>query len=395
MSKQAIIILIAIFIINPFFGMLSIMVLKIIVNKKESRSDLLLFWFMVLYAILVQSTRIWNTPLLTDWNVGYLKLFLAVENSSFVKYVFQQKDPIWNLLNYIGYYINNGSAFLFLNEIAILTIFLTSLSIFIFWKNTKSSPVTLIASLSLIIFFTEYYGQVNNLLRQYFALSIVTYSYVRKVSLNKSSWFLLIIASLIHYLSFLFLLIYFIKPLYKTIKIKELIKLIGVILIILFLLNNIDFFQNLFSRIKLFGYIIGRLITANNPTVGNLLSSTTIYLNSLVVISISILIISLGNISKSIIFFTNVLIAIMLLSAFLVPVAPEIMSRIYITRFYLFPFTLPYLFTNIKYFHNIYLYFVIVFFFSRFFLTFDSIRGGGFFPPVDQLLMYSIFHFIF
>jgi hypothetical protein len=394
MYKKSMVIPIFIFIINPFFGMLSIILLKILINKRESKSDLLLFVFMTSYVCLLQSTRIWNIYFASDWNGGYLELFQKVEDTSAFTYIFMQKDPVWNLLNYIGFYLNSGSAFLFLNEIAIFTIFLTSLSIFIYWKSTKANPITLIASLALVLFFTEYFSQINNLLRQFFSLSIVVYAYVRKVTLNRSGLWLLIIASLVHYLSFLFLLFYIIKPLYEKISIIQIFKLIGFLLFGLFILSNLVFFQNLFSQIPFLLNGINRLMLAGSPGDSNFLDPAVVSFNALFLIFIAIVLSGTGSVSKGMVFFANIAIATMLLSMSLATIAPEIMGRIYITRFYLFPFILPYFLMHIKTLHNVYIYSVILFFFLRFLLTFDSIRGEGFFPPISEILTYSIFHFI-
>lgn len=394
MKKNAIYILIFIFIINPLLGMLSIVFLKTVINKRGKVLDLFLFLFMAAYASFLQSTRTWNISLPSDWHTGYLELFLKVENTSFFSYVFMQKEPVWNLINYIGYYLNNGSAFLFLNEIAIITIFLTSLSIFIYWKSTEADPITLIASLALIIFFTEYYSQLNNLLRQYFALSIVVYAYVRKVSLNKSGVWLLIIASFIHTLSFVFLLFYMIKPLYEKISAKGILKMSVVVLIIILLLNNIGFLQNMFSKIQFLNNGFNRLMTSGNPQDKNLLDPMNTYINASFIVLITIVINRTKAISKNLVFFTNITTVTMLLSMVLATIAPEIMGRLYISRFYLFPFFLPYFLMHKKIFHNLYIYSIVLFFFIRFMLHFDSIRGGGFFPSLSELLTYSIFDFI-
>lgn len=394
MYKKSALLPIFIFIINPFFGMLSIILLKTLINKRESKSDLLLFVFMTLYICLLQSTRIFDIDLPSDWHTGYLEAFQQVKDTPVFTYIFMQKEPVWNLLNYIGFYLSSGSAFLFLNGIAIFTIFLTSLSIFIYWKGTQANPIILIASLAFILFLIEYFHQLNNLLRQYFSLSIVVYAYVRKVTLNKSSWWLLVIASLIHTMSFLFLLFFMIKPLYEKIGMLQLAKIIGILMGVLLMINNIDLLRSLVSTVDFLTYGIDRLISAKNPNDQNFLNPTTIYFNASILIFIGIILSNTTLVSKSMFFFTNILIATMLLSMSLATIAPEIMGRIYISRLYLFPFVLPYFLMHIKILHNVYIYFVILFFFFRFLLTFDSIRGGGFFPPMSELLTYSIFNFI-
>jgi len=393
MNKKTLYILILVFIINPFLGVTSLMAIKLLTNKKENYSDLFIFIFITVYASLLQSTRVWNVNLPSDWNGSYLELFQSAKSTSGFAYILMQKEPVWNLLNYIGYYLSNGSAYLFLNTIAVSTIFLTSLSIFIYWKRTQTNPSTLIASMVLIVFFTEYYGQLNNLLRQYFSLSIVVYAYVRKITLNKSSWWLLIIASLVHSLSFVFLFLYFIKPLYKKISFSGMLKIAGIALVMTLIFNHIEFIRNIFSEIQFLTYGFDRLISAGNPTDKNFLDSTTVYFNALFLIFATAVLINNKYIIANIVFFKNILIALMVLTMFLFTLAPEIMSRLYVSRFYIFPFVIPYFLTNKKFLNNLCNYLIIIFFSIRFFFTFNSIRGGGFFPPVGEIISYSIVNF--
>lgn len=389
--------LIIIYIINPFAGVLSIILLRIFGNKKDSILDFTLFIFMTLYACLLQSTRIWKMSLPSDWNSNiYTGLFKEAGNTNLFEYVFTKKEPLWNLINYLGYYLNNGNTFYFFNEIAMLTIIFISLSIYIYWKHSNANPITLIASLSLIIFFVEYISILNNILRQFFALSIIIYAYTRKVVLNKSSFWILIAGCLIHTIGFIFLLLYFIKPMYERLELKKILKLSILVFVITLLISNIGALKSLFSSIYFITYAIDRLMNASDPnTVKDIIDKNIIFLNGSILIILTIFLLSNRNINKSMIFYANLFILLMMFCMSMSVIAPEIMSRIYISRFYFLPFILPYIFINLKNFHNIYIYGIIVFFIIRFFNKFDLIRGGGFFPPIDELYFYSVINFIF
>ena len=299
---------------------------------------------------------------------------------------------MWRLLNYIGYYITDGNYYIFINSIAIATIFITCYSIFIYWKKTKADILTLIASLFLLVFFIEYLGTLNNLTRQFFSISLISYVYVVKVTNNKIKWWLLISAGLIHTMSFIFIIFLFIKPFYSIIRKKQLL-LVGLIFTgISIVISNISIFKNIFAGIDFILYGMERLETASNPGDQNYLSFdfTVIYLTVIFIISICITMNYYSKHNKFTIFYTNVLMTTMLICASIISLAPEIMSRIYVSRFYLFPFVLPYFMINKKFFHIIYCMGIVVFFSFRFFLTFDTMANGVFFPKINNFLVWNI-----
>ena len=111
MSQNQILFFIFLFCLNPFLGTLSLLIVKMMINKRDTNSDFLVFLFITLFACLLQYTRIWDTNQPSDWyNDGYWGLFLRVSDTSFVEYIIgAYKEPVWNLLNYIGYYITRGN----------------------------------------------------------------------------------------------------------------------------------------------------------------------------------------------------------------------------------------------------------------------------------------------
>ena len=179
---------VALFLVYPIMGILTFILVKIVYNQREGLTDNLLFGLITLYACLVQSTRIWKLGQPSDWyNEGYWGLFQVAGTKPFFTYVFGGlKEPVWNILNYIGYYLTSGDYFIFINGITIFTIFLTCYSIFLFWKATKADTLTLVASLALIVYFSEYISNLNNITRQSFALSIVMYVFTIRITKQKT-----------------------------------------------------------------------------------------------------------------------------------------------------------------------------------------------------------------
>ena len=392
MNNIWILFFILLYLINPFVGMVILCLLKIVNNHKDKISDTLLFLFITIYACLIQSTRIWNIHQPSDWyGGGYWGIFDEISKHSFYEFILStEREPMWRLLNYIGYYITDGNYYIFINSITIITIFITCYSIFIYWRKTKADIFTLIASLFLFIFFREYWGILNNLTRQFFSISLISYVYVAKVTNNKIKWWLLISAGLIHTMSFIFIAFLFIKPLYSIIRKKQFL-LVGFIFIgISFVISNISIFKNIFAGIDFILYGMNRLENASNPMDQNFLDSTAVCLTAAIIILICIIMNYYSKYNKTNVFYTNVLMITMLICASIISLAPEIMGRMYVSRFYLFPFVLPYFMINRKIIHIVYSMGIIVFFSIRFFLTFDSMADGVFFPKINNFLVWNI-----
>ncbi len=391
------------FALNPFFFTLFVMLITVLTNDRRSILSRLSFILMLFYACLVQTQRVWGYDLPSDWTSNvYEGHFLEVGFTGFFEYVFTKKEPLWNVLNYIGYYLTDGSAFHFFNGIAIVTIVLLLLSVYIYWQKSGASPVVLISSLAFIVFFVEFSSNLNNLLRQFFALSIIVFAYTIDFSKKKHSLYVLLAASLIHTVGFIFLIFHLIKPLHRKLEVEQLLKIFGVTLVVAAVLSQANALHGIFSAVPFLGYAFYRLTTASNPhSFDDIIDPSVIFVNGAVVSIFALTMMLLNkNIGKNMVFYANILMALMLLSMITAVLAPMLMTRLYISRFFFFPFVIPYIFINARggFFQMVKLPFswaITVFFIYWFVSKFDSIRGGGFFPPIDELVMYSLFDFIF
>ena len=398
MSQNQILFFIFLFCLNPFLGTLSLLIVKMMINKRDTNSDFLVFLFITLFVCLLQYTRIWNPNLQSDWYGGaYWGLFLKVPNTSFVEYTIgAYKEPVWNLLNYIGYYITCGNYQIFSGAVAITTNGLLAYSIYRYWKYANLPSVTLISMLSLLLFFSEYFGTINNLLRQFFAVSIVIYVYVGKIISGKVNWCLLIAACFIHTLSFIFLPFIVWKPLFHTIKWRQLIYIILVLCISVIVINNISFLSRLFSSIDFLMYGFSRIESGANPADKNYLAfdSTAVYVTAIFVSAMCILMNYFLRKDKCTIFLTNVMFFLMIICILIYNLLPEIMTRIYVMRFCIWPFVLPLFMVKYKPVNTVYAWGIFIFFFTRFLVTFDDIGGGGFFPPIADLLPRTLIQYL-
>lgn len=403
MNKKSFTYSVILFTINPFFFTLFVILITALVNDRRNILSKLSFISMLVYACLVQTQRVWGYGLNSDWNSNvYEGLFLEAGFTNFFEYVFTKKEPLWNVLNYIGYYLTDGSPFHFFNGIAIVTIVLLLRSVYIYWQKSGASPVVLISSLAFIVFFVEFSSNLNNLLRQYFALSIIVFAYTKEFSNSKHSLYVLLAASLIHTIGFIFFIFHLIKPLHQKLKVEQLLKIIAVGLVIAAVLSQASALQGFFSAIPFLGYAFYRISTASTPhSFDDIIDPSVIFVNGAVVLFFPLIMMLLNkNIGKKMVFYANILMGLMLLSMITAVVAPMLMTRLYISRFFIFPFVIPYIFLNARgYFFKIaklpFSWAITVFFIYWFVSRFDSIRGGGFFPPIDELVMYSLFDFIF
>ena len=396
MSQNQILFFIFLFCLNPFLGTLSLLIVKMMINKRDTNSDFLVFLFITLFACLLQYTRIWDTNQPSDWyNDGYWGLFLRVSDTSFVEYIIgAYKEPVWNLLNYIGYYITRGNYQIFSGAVAIATNGLLAYSIYRYWKYVKLPSVTLISMLSLLLFFTEYWGTINNLLRQFFAVSIVIYVYVGKIISGKVNWWLLIAACFIHTLAFIFLPLLICKPLYQVIKWKQMLYLIIALCIATVAINHISFFSSIFSGIDFLAYGLKRIESAGDPLDQNFLDPVAVYTTAGLMIVECIFMNYVLKKDSTTVFFTNLLFFLMLICILIVNLMPEIMGRIYVMRFCIWPFVLPLFMVKYKPINTVYAWGIFIFFFTRFLVTFDDIRGGGFFPPIADLLPRTLIQYL-
>ena len=396
MSQNQILFFIFLFCLNPFLGTLSLLIVKMMINKRDTNSDFLVFLFITLFACLLQYTRIWDTNQPSDWyNDGYWGLFLRVSDTSFVEYIIgAYKEPVWNLLNYIGYYITRGNYQIFSGAVAIATNGLLAYSIYRYWKYVKLPSVTLISMLSLLLFFTEYWGTINNLLRQFFAVSIVIYVYVGKIISGKVNWWLLIAACFIHTLAFIFLPLLICKPLYQVIKWEQMLYLIIALCIATVAINHISFFSSIFSGIDFLAYGLKRIESAGDPLDQNFLDPVAVYTTAGLMIVVCIFMNYVLKKDSTTVFFTNLLFFLMLICILIVNLMPEIMGRIYVMRFCIWPFVLPLFMVKYKPINTVYAWGIFIFFFTRFLVTFDDIRGGGFFPPIADLLPRTLIQYL-
>lgn len=217
----------------------------------------------------------------------FLSLWLISGVRSFVGTDFTAYKNYFDILNYyslsyheyeIGYYLLNYLVRLFTNDAQYLFLITSFIVIFLTTRTLKEYSVSYMLSIFLFITLYFYYNSFN-ILRQYIAVSIVFYS-VRYILRDNSKKYILtiLIASLFHNTSLIMI------PFYWLLKMK---------------ISNIRYFV-LFLLSIVLSFITPNLISLISKIIPGLSSYVNYYsegasANSVIIITLSILIFSLVN----------------------------------------------------------------------------------------------------
>ncbi len=389
-----VVVAIAIFIINPFIGMTLYMLFRLVVNKKNKILDALIPVLVVGFICLVQMTaNAYESE--TDW-MNYIYNFNEVRNVSFGDFVSKiYKEPLWSIIEYVSYHILAGNGSAFVKLISIITFLLMGYSIYRYWNYTETSSSVLVAMLALLFFFKEYIGSVDNLLRMFFAFSILTLGFVKKIETGRIPWLIFICAVFIHTFCALFVMISFVKPLYEKMRLKHIGYFVVVGVFVLLGLSRISFFQEILSDYDTLSYGFDRLSEATNPFDKNRLNETTVFFNALIVVSICVFMNYFTQPLPENLYYTNMLFVSMILCSLIATTTPEIMGRLYVSRFVIFPFVFPFFMARNKTINSVVTIGISIFFFLRFCNGFDTICGGSLYPNFSELITYSLVSFLY
>jgi hypothetical protein len=396
MKNKFYIVFIFFFLINPFFTvffMLFFTVLYQISDREWLKVCLLL---SALLMALIQSTRIIQIGEPSDF-ISYVSNFEEVKGMDFFHYMqMTYKEPAFKIINYFGYYIFNGDFVLFATLLVFVMYFSVYVAVYKFWNVNFKDPGILVSAIVLFTFMTENFGMTNNIIRHQFAMGLMIYVITQKVVNNKMNWWLAIFACFTHTLMFLFLPILFIKPLYQVIRFKLFLQIVIMLIGCGIIFRYIPFFADLFSFLEFLSYGFNRLeqSTQDERDAAFMIGESVGYYYLVFFLAVVLKLNYWDKpISKSQIFFTNLLVFLLLLCIIL-NVAPMIQTRLFITTRFLFPFVIPLLFHKNLIINKFYLLGIVLFFYVRFFISFDSIGEGRFFPPILELVTGSIFYFL-
>jgi hypothetical protein len=359
----------------------------------------LFLFLLALFMGLIQSTRIIKFGESSDWPM-YMDYFSEARNKDLLTYMksgYMQgtyKEPVYRIINYLGFHIFGGNFVLFAASLVFIMYFSFYQAVYKFWKASFTDIHLLIAAIVLFTFITENFGITNNLLRQQFATGIMSYVIASKVMDNKMNWWLICFACFTHTSMFVYLIILFIKPLHEVIRPKYMLQFCLMLIVGGFIMQHVSFFVRLFSFSDALSYGFNRLDKIGAVyELSDVIDNKSVYYNIGLFLFVTLKLNYLDTpISRSQIFYTNLLFFLFLLCA-VFNFAPLLQTRLYISRFFLMPFVIPVLFYKNSVINGIYLWGIVVFFYVRFFISFDHIHNGMFFPPINNLMFNSLFHY--
>lgn len=229
-------ILALIYLLNPLVGI--ILTAFMCIKSEECPKELMymLFVFIACWLGTINMTKI---PL-SDM-VGYIKHFNVVPNKSFVENILHYdinggREPLYALINYIGYYVSFGKAPLFIFYLTFSFYMLMFSSIYKIYNSSDCSSYMIVGAVFAFAFFPQVFGFTAHLIRQMLATAIVVYAIAYRIETGKNNWFLLISAIFIHTMTGLLVLLSVISILYKKLNYKNFI--LCVVLMLLMVIAN-------------------------------------------------------------------------------------------------------------------------------------------------------------
>jgi hypothetical protein len=390
---------IPLFLINPFGTITIILLLSLLYPFQKKDNMKIALFLLAIFMGLIQSMRIVEVGQPSDWvgENGYITIFLNAGTMDFLQYMQQaDKEPVFALINYIGYYLFNGNFILFAATLVFIMYAAFYMSIYKFWEVNSKDVRSLLIAIVFFTFMTENLAMVNNIIRHQFAMGLMTYVYVQKIVEKKMNWCLALVACFTHTFMFAFLAILFIKPLGEVIRLKSGMQIFVAFTAICIILQCLSFLLPFLSVPEQLSYGIMRIANTSSEHDAAFMigGGTVIYYNIVFFLLIALKLNYLNKpISASQIFFTNIALFLMIICAVLQYVSPMIQTRLYITRNFLAPFAISLLFDKNFLLNGIYSWVVVFFFYIRFVLTFNSIGDGEFFPSITELVVGSILYF--
>lgn len=371
------------FAISPAIFMPLILVLVFMSNDKRFSPYLLAFF--VIYFICVQSTRTFSPSEASDWAGNYYINFNAVSSLSFKDYLqFQNKEPGWQIINFISYYLLSGNFLLFGNLITIVTFLLIGLSAYKYWQHTGFGIRYLVMSLVLVYFFSQFWSFSNNILRQQFAMSIMIYAIVQRATTGHVNILLLITSVTVHNMTILFIPLLYLIP-DRKLSHKLLVYLLVIFAIVAIMMKYAGAMAG--SDI----YAVQRFSTGSDYVgSGNDImdSSDPVYAFIIVVLAFYVKAIYINKTNWTSNYYINNFFLILMMFCLMFSSMPMFQVRYYCTRFYFMPLVFPYLFVNDHLANKIYIVLACLFFMTNYW------QANYLFFDMQSLVSKNLFSYI-
>lgn len=270
-------------ILNPFFAAVFACLLGIAKGGGKKYINALIIT-CVIFVSLVNSSKMPENDL--QFYVGY---FLDASNMDFIPYLYRLayyssgaasdfiKEPVYGSFSFLMYHVTGGQPRVFLFVYSCLFYLILSVALYKFCVALHLSRVATAFCLALLFFTPYIFTMSEQIIRQSFATAIVFYVYTNRFFYGKNSFLWIILASLIHSSSLLFLIFVFVPFLVQRITRRN----ISIYLLIIIIVIFYQYFASNMMNLTGESYALGRAadVTAEDKeriTVLHLIVSTII-----------------------------------------------------------------------------------------------------------------------
>lgn len=215
-----------IFLLNPVGGL--IWIFSILYGRMGIKNDFYKIFYFLLSVFLgfINLTKIPESDL-----ASHASRFLAASNFSYLEYlIFFGKEVSFYSINYLIYYLFNGSVNVWILIITILSYYLYFYSIHKFFRFFKVNNRILLFAIILAAFFPQLFSLSAHLIRQFLAATVMIYFLIEKIFYKKNCWYLIPLGVFVHSSSlffFIFAYLNFLKEKPNKSNIRFFIILIG------------------------------------------------------------------------------------------------------------------------------------------------------------------------
>jgi hypothetical protein len=372
-QRANIIIIITIFIINPFFGLVSTLY---VLRNVRSDGRGYIFLFFVLLSVWLGLFNTTKVPVSDQ--INYLDWFNDVPTNGFWGTLSclggtdgDIKEPLYGLMTWAGYYLFLGNEKLFFMAITVFEYFFLFYACYIIHSKAGFGKLTILSGVISIAFFTQYFSLTLQVMRQVLATSIVLYGIALKTVDGKNHWGPILCAPLIHTTAGLFSLLSLIPFIFKRMDKKKWL----VVLSILFIIMSFNIFASSKITSALGGgaasYAIERVANSDDGIYSGLSPIFYIVLLPLIFISIRVLYLNRKRIESPLYPICYMFIFLFLLIESFYK-SSLVQYRFAFMAYSFMPFILPLLFYRKSIKKEVYNISSSVFFFLYFVLTFDK-----------------------
>jgi len=369
--------------------------LVLLSNEKNSKKSwFFLFVLLAFYMGIINATK---TPDADQYS--YWFAFLNVPKQGFIGSLSNiygdlysenvGKEFMFGFLNYIGYYITFGNYQVYIFGFIVLMYMFTYAAIYKFYSVVNNRSFVIVAAVFFITFFTQYFNLTLQLQRQFLASAIMLYALAVRAADGKNLWWLGFLSVFTHTSMGLFLPLLFIKPLTKKLSITGIAVLAGVSVLFFAFSTQIGGLLGGSSSPLSYGFNRMAMGESNvDDTTGESLFVT--YLLTIAIMAMVIfLLFKYRKVEKSPIYFTYYTIIILLIFVLTMYSQPLTQYRYFMASYIFFPLVIPNLFQKPTLINTLCLSAITLFFFLRFFLTFENIIWE--YAPVQDIMFKNFF----